>query len=462
MSEAKVLVVDDDERARMLLSRFLEVEGYKVDTAKDGAEGIAKFDEEPFNIVVTDLKMPNVNGIELLKHIHNRSTTAIGIVVTGFASIDTAVEAMKAGAFDYVTKPFQLDEIRIAIQRALEYQRLQKENFSLKKQLKKKYRFENIVGDSPKMQHVFRMIEKVCESDSTILIQGESGTGKELVARAIHYNSLRKDRFLVPVNCGAIPENLLESELFGHVKGAFTGASSNRIGRFEAADGGTIFLDEIGDMSPKLQVKVLRVLQEQEFEPVGSTKTMKVNVRVIAATNQDLETLVTKKMFREDLFYRLNVIPINLPPLRERISDIPLLTNHFLSNCCQQKKRKILKLGEDVEETLSKYDWPGNVRELENLIERLVILAEKDEITVDELPNKIHASEHAQMINELDFPDTGICFNSVVDNFENQIIRRALTKASGNKNLAAKLLNLKRTTLVEKIKKKGLLETAAK
>ena len=460
MSDARLLIVDDDERARVLLGRFLEVEGYNVATAKDGADALDKFEDVNYDLVITDLKMPNIGGIDLLKAIQTKQTNTIGIVVTGFASIDTAVEAMKAGAFDYVTKPFQLDEIRIAVQRALEYQRLQSENVTLKKQLKTKYKFENIVGDSPKMQAVFRMIEKVCDSDSTVLIQGDSGTGKELVARAIHYNSPRRDRYLVPVNCGAIPENLLESELFGHVKGAFTGASANRIGRFEAADGGTIFLDEIGDMSPKLQVKVLRVLQEHEFEPVGSTKTIKVDVRVIAATNQNLEEAVAARTFREDLFYRLNVIPINLPQLKERVSDVPLLVNHFIRSFSETKKREPLKITPEAMDAMCAYEWPGNVRELENLIERLMILCENDSLSLSDLPDKIHQNKSGGLAEDFDIPDSGICFNTIVNEFENRIILRALDMADGNKNMAAKLLNLKRTTLVEKIKKKGLLEAA--
>jgi DNA-binding NtrC family response regulator len=461
MADARLLVVDDDERARVLLARFLEVEGYAVDTAKDGADALVKFDEDPFDVVITDLKMPNMDGIDLLRGVREKNARVQGIVVTGFASIDTAVEAMKAGAFDYVSKPFQLDEIRIVVQRALDFQRLQTENFSLKRQLKRKYRFENIVGDSSRMQEVFRLIEKVCDSDSTILISGDSGTGKELVARAVHYNSPRKDRFLVPVNCGAIPENLLESELFGHVKGAFTGASTSRIGRFEAANGGSIFLDEIGDMSPKLQVKVLRVIQEQEFEPVGSTKTKKVDVRIIAASNQDLEKAVARRTFREDLYYRLNVIPIHLPALRERVSDIPLLANHFLRTFAVQNKRPNVRFAPDVMEHLCAYEWPGNVRELENLIERVIILTEGDEIRAEDLPEKINRHSAPRVVGDLEIPETGVNFNSLVDEFENQLIRRAMDRARGNKNLAAKLLNLKRTTLVEKIKKKGMVEQYA-
>jgi DNA-binding NtrC family response regulator len=456
MPNETILVVDDSPKDNQLLTRFLEIEGYKVSSAKDGRAAMGQFKEGKYDLVLTDLKMPHMDGIELLKQVKNQDPNVIGVVVTGFATIDTAVEAMKVGAFDYVSKPYQLDEIRMVVQRALEYKRLQVENVSLKRELKRKYKFENIIGDHPRMQQVFRLIEKVADSESTVLIQGESGTGKELVAKAIHFNSNRRDRYIIPVNCGAIPENLLESELFGHVKGAFTGATTSRIGRFEAADGGTIFLDEIGDMSPKLQVKVLRVLQEQEFEPVGSTKTIKVSVRVIAATNQNLEELVEKKQFREDLFYRLNVIPINIPPLRERRSDIHLLVNHFLKTFCEEKGREVEPIESEVVQFISDYEWPGNVRELENLIERLVILNDRGAITVDDLPEKIRKGTSPRTMDPYEFPEEGLDFNKVVGEFENQIIRAALGRTRGNKNLAAKLLSLKRTTLVEKIKKKGL------
>lgn len=456
MANENILIVDDDPKANQLLTRFLEIEGYTVSSAKDGRVALETFNDGKFDLVLTDMKMPHMDGIELLKHIKNQDPNVIGVVVTGFASIDTAVEAMKVGAFDYVSKPFQLDEIRLVVQRALEYKRLQAENISLKKELKRKYKFENIVGDSGKMQAVFRLIEKVADSESTILIQGESGTGKELVAKAIHYNSSRRDHYIIPVNCGAIPENLLESELFGHVKGAFTGATTNRIGRFEAADSGTIFLDEIGDMSPKLQVKVLRVLQEQEFEPVGSTKSIKVNVRVLAATNQNLEELVEEKRFREDLFYRLNVIPIQIPPLRERKSDIPLLMNHFYKIFCAEKQRALEPISQEIMKLLTNYEWPGNVRELENLVERMVILTDKDTINIEDLPEKIRQGVPNQSVEPFDIPEQGMDFNKVVGEYENNIIKAALAKTRGNKNMAAKLLALKRTTLVEKIKKKGI------
>ncbi len=452
----RILIADDERTGREALSRFLRLEGFEVDESADGMAALEMFQASPYDVLITDLKMPKMDGLDLLREIKAISPATMGIVITGYASTSSAIQAMKLGAFDYVSKPYELDEIRLVIKRAIEYQVLQSENVTLKKQLKRKYRFENIIGDSKPMQDVFRLIEKVADSDSTVLIQGDSGTGKELVARAIHYNSNRKERYLIPVNCGAIPETLLESELFGHVKGAFTGATTNRIGRFEAANGGTLFLDEIGDMSPSLQVKVLRVIQEQEFEPVGSNKTRKVDVRIIAATNQNLELRVSERLFREDLYYRLSVIPIHIPALRERTDDIVLLASYFLELFCRQKQRKIKPLSIEVIDAFQTYDWPGNVRELENLIERLVILNETGDIRLDDLPEKFQRGAVKVMGHTVEIPDDGLDFNTMVNDFENRLILAAMTKARGNKNLAAKLLGLKRTTLVEKIKKKDL------
>lgn len=452
----RILIADDDKAGRETLSRFLRLEGFDVDETADGVDALEMFRSNPHDVLITDLRMPKMDGLDLLRQVKAISPATMGIVITGYASTSSAIQAMKIGAFDYISKPYGLDEIRLVIKRAIEYQVLQSENVTLKKQLKRKYRFENIIGDSKPMQEVFRLIEKVADSNSTVLIQGDSGTGKELVARAIHYNSSRKERYLIPVNCGAIPETLLESELFGHVKGAFTGATTNRIGRFEAANGGTLFLDEISDMSPMLQVKVLRVIQEQEFEPVGSNKTRKVDVRIIAATNQNLEQNVAERLFREDLYYRLSVIPIHLPPLRDRTDDIILLANYFLELFCRQKQRKINPLSNEVIDAFQAYKWPGNVRELENLIERMVILNETGEITMDDLPEKFQRGAVKVMGQTVEISDDGLDFNNMVNDFENRLIIAAMAKARGNKNLAAKLLGLKRTTLVEKIKKKDL------
>jgi DNA-binding NtrC family response regulator len=360
---------------------------------------------------------------------------------------------MKLGAYEYITKPIKIEEIKLVVQRALDYQRLKTENVLLQKQLKAKYKFKNLIGDSEVMQQSFQFIEKIAATNSTVMICGESGTGKELVARAIHYNSDRRNEPMVPVNCGAIPEDLLESELFGYEKGAFTGALKTRIGRFELANGGTVFLDEIGDMSPALQVKILRVLQEHEFERLGGVKSIKVDIRVIAATHRDLEKAVKQGTFREDLYYRLNVIPFILPPLRERGSDIPLLTNHFIGKFNIEKKQNINGISPEALKCLTRYHWPGNVRELENLIERLVILKGEGVIEQEDLPEKLLGAEWSDAVPSMDIPDSGISFNTAVSEFERELILRALKKTNWIKNRAAKLLQLKRTTLVEKIKK---------
>ncbi len=456
----KILIVDDEWTIRDVLATILTTEGYQVKMAEDGAEAIRKLDEETFDLVITDLKMPNVDGMEVLRHLSTLNVHTLGIVATGYGSIESAVEALRLGAFDYITKPFHLDEIKILVHKAREFQSLQAENQTLRKELKRTGRVENIVGQSPSMLKLDQLIRTVADSDSTILILGESGTGKELVARAIHYNSDRSGQPLIPVNCGAIPEDLLESELFGHVKGAFTGATMNRIGRFQMADGGTIFLDEIGDMSPKLQVKLLRVLQEQTFEPVGSTQTVKVNVRIITATNRNLEKDVAEGRFREDLFYRLNVIPLHIPPLRDRLDDLPLLVDHFIKRFNKTKGRRLTKFSDEAMRLLAAYPWPGNVRELENLVERMAILNGEGEIGPAQLPEKFTGLSPAALPVSgapAEIPDEGIDFNKLVDDFEMGLIVKALEKSGGIKNKAAALLNIKRTTLVEKMKKKGML-----
>jgi DNA-binding NtrC family response regulator len=360
---------------------------------------------------------------------------------------------MKLGAFDFITKPLKDDLVTLTIERALSYAKLRDENTALKRNLKKQYNFDNMIGYSDGMKKIFDTIEKVASSDSTVMIYGDSGTGKELVARAIHFNSERSNAPLVAVNCGAIPGELLESELFGHEKGAFTGAIRTRIGRFELADGGTIFLDEIGDMSPALQVKVLRVLQEKQFERIGGVKTLLVDVRIITATNQDLQKAIEEKRFREDLFYRINVIPVHIPPLRDRKVDIPILANHFLRKFNKLKRKKVEKILPETMECLLKYPWPGNVRELENLIEMIVVLKEEGSIDVADLPDKIVNSCHVRKINGIEITDEGLDLNALIDSFEKDLLARALEKAGGAKNKAAKLLNINRTTFVEKLKR---------
>ena len=450
-----ILIVDDEWSIRDILSNILEAEGFEVDMAEDGEQGMAKLDEKTYDLLITDLKMPKVDGIQLLRHLSTLNVHTLGIVATGYGSIESAVEALRLGAFDYITKPFHLDEIKILVHKAREFQAMQIENQSLKRELKRSGKLENIVGNSAPILVLNDLIRTVADSDSTTLILGESGTGKELVAKALHYNSVRAGKPLIPVNCGAIPEDLLESELFGHVKGAFTGATMNRIGRFQMADGGTIFLDEIGDMSPKLQVKLLRVLQEQTFEPGGAT------VRIITATNRNLEEDVKEGRFREDLFYRLNVIPLQIPPLRDRIDDLPLLIQHFIERFNRLKGRKLTRFTDRAIQALTAYPWPGNVRELENLVERMAILNTSGEIDLEQLPERFTGLTPAVALASpatIDIPDEGIDFNALVDEFECALIAKALEKAGGIKNKAASLLNIKRTTLVEKMKKKGLLD----
>jgi len=448
-----ILVVEDESSARDTMIDLLSDAGYEVHGAENGEEAVKMAQEHTFNLVITDLKMPQGDGLYVLENVKRIDPQTSVVICTGYGTVNTAVKAMKLGAYEYITKPIKVEEMKLVVQRALDYQRLQTENVLLQKQLKAKYKFKNLIGDSNAMQEVFRFIEKIAATDSTILISGESGTGKELVARAIHYNSDRKDGPMVPVNCGAIPEDLLESELFGYEKGAFTGALKTRIGRFELASGGTIFLDEIGDMSPALQVKILRVLQEHEFERVGGVASIKVDIRVIAATHRDLEKAVTQGTFREDLYYRLNVIPLILPPLRERKSDIPLLVHHFIKKFKQEKKQSVEMASPEALHCFMRYHWPGNVRELENLIERLVILKGEGVIEQEDLPEKVLGSEWTEINPSLDISEKGISFNTAVSEFERELILHALKKTNWVKNRAAQLLQLKRTTLVEKMKK---------
>jgi DNA-binding NtrC family response regulator len=456
MVDLKVLVVDDETKIREQFSEVLQGEGFNVETAENGEVAVEKIDQGFFDVALIDLNMPKVDGMTVLKHLVENVPDSVGIILTGYASIRNAVEAMKLGAYDYLAKPAKMEEVVMVIRRALELRDLRRENFSLKRQLKKKYQFSNFIGDSPQMQKVFRIIEKVADTDSTVLILGESGTGKELVARAIHYHSYRRDKSLIPVNCGAIPAELLESELFGHEKGAFTNAIRTRIGRFELAHGGTIFLDEVAEMSPHLQVKLLRVLQEQEFERLGATKTIKCDVRILAATNKVLEKAVESGSFREDLYYRLKVIPIQLPPLRDRRGDIPLLIHHFLAGTSSAKKKKIRGISKDVIKAMEQYEWPGNVRELENVIERMIILCEGDYLGMEDLPEKIGSRPSPIQTIRGAIPDGGLSLNHAVNEYEKQLIINALEKAGWVKNRAAKLLKMNRTTLVEKIKKQGI------
>ena len=458
MSQAHVLVIDDDPAVLDVLQETLTQEGYSVSTASDGAGGIRVANDTPIQIVVTDFQLPDIDGLEIIDRLTRLDSKIIPIMMTGFGTIETAVRAMKCGAFDFITKPFDPETVAVIVRKAVEFHRLRQENHLLRKAVRDQYRLEQFVGVSEPIRQVLDFVQKVADSDSTVMIQGESGTGKELVARMLHFNSLRKDRPLVPVNCGAIPENLLESELFGHEKGAFTGATHTRMGRFELANGGTIFLDEIGEMSLSLQVKLLRVLQERAFERVGGNRTIQVDVRIVAATNQDLESLVHEKRFRQDLFYRLNVIPIVIPPLRERRSDIPLLIDHFLARFNQSKHTEIAGITPDALRLLAAYEWPGNIRELENMIERLVVLKKQGTLSAEDLPEKISRKPAAPELKEqfIRFNEDGINLSREVEQYENHLIIEALRRANGVTTRAAQLLHLNRTTLVEKLKRKGV------
>lgn len=453
---ASILVVDDDLGLLQSLKEILEAEGYEVTTAADGKQGLLLIKEQAFDLVLSDLALPGLDGMELLKYLRREQPACPCIIITGYGTITNAVTAMRQGAYDYFTKPVDATELRLVVARALEHRRLKWENLHLKKQLQRRFGFANMVGDSDPMLKVFDLIRKVADSDSNVLILGESGTGKELIAHAIHYNSPRAEGPLIPVNCAAIPEELLESELFGHERGAFTHAVRTRIGRFEQANAGTIFLDEISEMSPGLQVKILRVLQNHSFERIGGLKTIRVDIRVIAATNRNLEELVSQNKFREDLFYRLNVIPIRVPPLRERVSDIPLLLQHFLQLFSRTKKKPLRRLSPAVLELLCQYAWPGNVRELENLMERLVILTEGEVIEVTDLPEKFQRLILPAQEKSEDFPERGIHFNDAVQSFERNLILKALRQSNWVKSQAAQLLHLNRTTLLEKMKKQNI------
>lgn len=472
----RILAIDDDESVRDLLESFFTEKGFEVVTASDGNSGLDMLKSEKFDLYFVDLIMPGMGGLELLKEVTALKINTPAIVITAFGAVKTAVDAIKSGAFEYVTKPFMLDELLITVNRALDVSKLLKENEMLKKQLKGKYDFHRLIGVSPQMQKVYRLIEKIADTESTVLISGESGTGKEVVAKTIHYNSSRSQGPFVPLNCAAIPRELLESELFGHEKGAFTGAVYTRLGRFELAGGGTIFLDEIGELHPSLQVKLLRVLQEREFERVGGIKTIKVDVRVLAATNKDLEKATREGLFREDLFYRLNVIPLHLPPLRRRLEDIPLLIDHFMHVSCKKKKKELLKVSHEAMECFLSYRWPGNVRELENLIERIIILNDTGIISLDDLPERFHHekcgktdSSSVRSIPETSsqpvspsgmiLPREGIDLNAVLNEIEKSLILQALDRSGGVKKKAASLLGLNRTTLLEKLKKKAIIQT---
>ena len=451
---AHILFVDDEPGSREGLSLLLQREGYLVDAVEDGEEALQLLSVKEYEVIITDLFLPGVSGIDILKHVKESDLPCNVILITGNATAETAVEAMKEGAFDYITKPLNFEELKLLVAKAVEKSKLVAENRYLKQQLRGKYKFDNIIGNSPAIQPVFSRMEKILHTDSTVLILGESGTGKELVARAIHFNGARKDKPFVAINCGAIPAELLESELFGHMRGSFTGAVADKPGKFELANNGTIFLDEIGTMPLHLQMKLLRVLQEQEVERVGSTRQTKLNVRVISATNADLIEKIERTEFREDLYYRLNVIPIHLPPLRERREDIPLLAKHFLKKICTEMRTPELELSSEAISALESYDWPGNVREMENVIERAVALSEGTILDSQDLPPQIAGStEEGHHLPTLNISEEGIDLPETIATLEKDLISQAMARSNNVKAKAASLLKINRTTLVEKIKR---------
>jgi len=459
---AKILLVEDDLDVRKSIKLQLEEEGHEVTETESGREALALAKSSAFDIVLTDVMLPDTNGIELVQRMSHLPSCPVSVVMTGFGSVEMAVNAIKAGAFDFLSKPFSFDVLSATVASALRVKSLQDENTELKKTVKGQFSLGKFVSSSQVMKEVFWLIDCVADTDSTVLILGESGTGKELIAQTIHSNSTRHQGHLIPVNCGAIPEALLESELFGHERGAFTGAVASRIGRFELASGGTIFLDEIGDLSPPLQVKLLRVLQERTFERVGGTRTYKSDARVIAATNQDLESLVAAKKFREDLFYRLNVVPVLVPPLRQRVEDIPLLLQHFIDMFNDRRKAELTGVSDHAMALLCEYPWPGNVRELGNIVERIAILKRQGLVEPEDLPEKIRRlpADHLPTMPAA-IPIGGLDLSRAVEEFENRLILEALERTNWVKSKAARLLQINRTTLIEKLKKKSLAEVVA-
>jgi DNA-binding NtrC family response regulator len=450
---ANILIVDDELGFCELIQGILAKEGYKVDTAISSFEGLSLLRQNTYDIVYADLKMSEMNGLELLKAIKEMDENIIVMVITGYGTIETAVEAMKYGAYDYITKPFQKDEIKKVTRKAWEKKQLMDEMLYLQQEIDRRYCFENIIGKSKAMQDLFEIIKKAAETKSTVLIQGESGTGKELIARAIHYNSPRKRKRLVTINTSALQDTLLESELFGHIKGAFTGAYITKKGLFEIADGGTLFLDEIGDISPNIQIKLLRVLQEREFIPVGGTATIKVDVRLIAATNKDLFKAVQEGTFRSDLFYRLKVITMNIPPLRERKEDIPLLSTHFLKKYTQESKKEIETISPQAMELIMGHDWPGNVRELENIIEAAVALETGKTIT----SKYLYLNKWRGYLKQaLEVGKKMPTFQAAKRLFERDYIVNALKRCEGNIAKAARETGIIRPNLYEKIKRYGI------
>jgi len=455
---SRILVVEDDGSMRQFLSILLSREGHEVTLADSGEEGLRRLEEQEFDLVLTDLRLGEVDGLQVLARARRLARETQVVVLTAFATTETAVSAMKAGAYDYVMKPFRVDALQEVIKKALEKRELLLENQALRRQIDRRYGVGNLIGNSPAIRKVYDLIEKVARTRSNVLVAGESGTGKELVAKAIHYNSPRGDQPLVTLNCGAIPESLIESELFGHVRGSFTGAFANKRGFFEEADNSTLFLDEIGELSLALQVKLLRVLQERKIKPVGGTKEKEVDVRLICATNRDLEEEVRQGRFREDLYYRINVIGIQIPPLRERLEDVPALAVHFIDRFARENGRPPLEITPRVLSALGRYAYPGNVRELENILERAVALSSEGVIDLELLPEAVVSSTavSGQCLQSLEIPDEGIDLEAIVGELEQDLLLKALRRARGVRKEAARLLGITFRSIRYRLDKYGI------
>jgi len=455
MARKKILIVDDEESMRHMLTNMLEGE-YEVKASADGKQALEDMSRDTFDFILCDIKMPGMDGMAVLEEMKRRRIFGSLIMMSAYGTTETALEAVKKGAYDYINKPFKSDELILTLKKAEERERLLRENILLKKELEKEFVFENIIGKNTKMLQIFETMKKIADVKSTVLITGESGTGKEIVAKALHFNSSRRDEPFIPVNCGAIPETLLESELFGYVKGAFTGATASRKGLFEEADRGTIFLDEIGELPLMLQVKLLRVLQEGEVRRVGETRAIRVDVRLIAASIKDLDKETKEGRFRDDLFYRLNVMTIHLPPLRERKDDIPILVDHFLRKYSQKLQKSIDRMEPEVMRLLMNYEWPGNVRELENIIERAIVLAESSTLNTEDIPEELALGPARSRISIPFLGETDLSIKKVERKVEEELIRRALMRTGGNKTQAAKLLEISHRALLYKIKEYGI------